>query len=364
MVFRDMTQRQQAEASLRARVNQQEVVARLGLRALEGGDLQSLMQEVAAQLAETIRTEYVEILELMPDGKTLLLRAGVGWHAGLVGTSTVDAGADSQGGFTLLANEPVIVEDLRTETRFNGSWLLKQHQVVSGMSVVIGGKEGAWGALGADTQQRRSFTMDDIHFLQSLANLLASAISREEVERAEREQRVFGEALRDTAEALTTTLDLGQVLDRILENVGRVVPHDAADIMLVEGDSARLVRYRGYEDYRLTEKLVDLKLPLNNTATLKEMISTGAPLLINETHAYNGWVKLPGMEWLRAYLSVPLIVDGQIKGFLNVSSTSPNFFTPEQKFRLEAFAAQATLAIRSAELYAAAQRNGHEPRAS
>src|SRR6202007_3440268 len=84
----------------------------------------------------------VKILELVPGGAELLLRAGIGWQAGLVGTATVSTGRDTQAGYTLAAGRPVIVEDLASETRFTGASLLHEHGVVSGIAAPIAGRDG------------------------------------------------------------------------------------------------------------------------------------------------------------------------------------------------------------------------------
>jgi PAS domain S-box-containing protein len=130
--------------------------------------------------------EYCKVLELLPDGSALRLVAGVGWQEGLVGQTTVSGDRDSQAGFTLLCRDPVIVEDLRTETRFTGPALLRDHGVVSGLSVIIGEADKPFGVLGAHTARRRVFTPDDVNLLQSVANILAVAIQRK---RAEEELR-------------------------------------------------------------------------------------------------------------------------------------------------------------------------------
>lgn len=183
----DITERKRMEEELRARVRQQAVVAELGQRALGGADLSLLMDEAVARTAETLAVEYCKVLELLPGGEALLLRSGVGWQEGLVGQATVGSGSDSQAGYTLLSDEPVIVEDLRTETRFNGPPLLFAHGVVSGMSVIIQGEGRPWGVLGAHTRKRRIFTRDDVNFLRAVANVLAAAIERKQVEEALRE---------------------------------------------------------------------------------------------------------------------------------------------------------------------------------
>jgi PAS domain S-box-containing protein len=170
------------EENLRVRERQQATIADLGQRALSGIDLQDLMEEAAGLLASTLAVQYTEILELLPGDKQLLLRAGAGWKEGYAGLATVDAGTDSQGGYTLLTGGPVIVEDLPGETRFNGSPLLKEHGAVSGFTVIIQGRERPFGVLGVHAATRREFSLDDVDFLQSAATVLAMAIERKGME--------------------------------------------------------------------------------------------------------------------------------------------------------------------------------------
>src|SRR3972149_822679 len=145
------------------------------------------MDEAVSLVAQILGVEYCKILELHPDGNALLLRAGVGWKEGYVGHATVGTGTESQAGYTLLSNEPVIVEDLITETRFSGPPLLHDHGVVSGISTIIYGKNHPFGVLGAHTTTRRTFTKDDAHFLQAVANVIAEAIERKRTEEVLRE---------------------------------------------------------------------------------------------------------------------------------------------------------------------------------
>ncbi|MBI3780407.1 MAG: PAS domain S-box protein, partial [candidate division NC10 bacterium] len=187
LVFAQILQR---EETLNVHARQQAAVAALGQRALARTDLSILMNDAVALVAHTLDVEFCKVLELLPDGTALLLRAGVGWKDGSVGSATVGAGTDSQAGYTLLSNEPVIVEDLRTEPRFSGPPLLRDHGVVSGMSVIIPGADRPFGVLGAHTTRRRTFTTDESHFLQAVANVLATAVERKRAEEALREMNV------------------------------------------------------------------------------------------------------------------------------------------------------------------------------
>jgi diguanylate cyclase (GGDEF)-like protein/PAS domain S-box-containing protein len=186
-VQRDITSRKQAEQEVRAYARASAVVAELGQQALAGIELATLMERAVTLVAQTLEVKYCQILELMPGGSTLLLRAGVGWQEGLVGSAIVAANGRSQAGYTLLVGEPVIVQDLRIETRFAGTPLLHNHRIVSGMSVIVHGSTQPFGVLSAHTSKHRRFTSDEVNFMQAVANVLATAIERKQAEVALRE---------------------------------------------------------------------------------------------------------------------------------------------------------------------------------
>jgi GAF domain-containing protein len=177
-----------AEKELRARKRQQSAAADLGNLVLSGIVEDDLFQAAAARVADTLEVDATGVLELLPGGAALLLRAGVGWREGLIGRATLGSGLESHAGYALERNEPVIIADLRTEKRFRPPPLLRDHGMISGVSVLIRGDGVPFGVLGAYTKSRRTFTADDVHFLQSVANVLALAHRRrrEEIARQQR----------------------------------------------------------------------------------------------------------------------------------------------------------------------------------
>lgn len=183
LMIRDISHRQQAEHSLRAHARQQATVAKLGQRALEGIELAALFDEAVALVAETLEVGHSTILELMPNSHAFLVTSGVGWHPGIVGCAMIGAQPNSQAGYTLRSASPVVFEDLRVDPRFSSSPMLHNHRIVSGMSVVIPGAGGQpFGVLGAYTRHLRRFSEDDVHFLQAIANVLATAIERKQAD--------------------------------------------------------------------------------------------------------------------------------------------------------------------------------------
>lgn len=171
----NVTERVESETRLKRQFAQQQAVARFGRFALEDNDLQAVMDEAVTIARDELDVPLTKILQFSDSAEDLVLRAGCGWREGLVGKGRVGIERESQAGFTLLQKEPVIVTDLRTETRFDGPQLLWDHGVVGGMSVTIAGTgERPFGVFGVHTQERRTFETFDVEFLQALANIVAN----------------------------------------------------------------------------------------------------------------------------------------------------------------------------------------------
>ncbi|KEF41594.1 MAG: hypothetical protein ER33_10495 [Cyanobium sp. CACIAM 14] len=194
-VARDITERKQIQESLRVHARQQAAVAELGQMALAQTDLAAVMERAVTLVAESLGVDYVKVLELLPDGRGFLLRAGVGWSQGLVGEAMVELDSHTPSGYSLSAGETVTVENLTTDPRFRGSSLLRDHQIVSGMTVVIHGSDHPFGVLGAYTSRQRGFSQDDVNFLQAIAHILATAIRRRSAEQALEESEAEFRAL-------------------------------------------------------------------------------------------------------------------------------------------------------------------------
>ena len=186
----EVTDRVEYQRELEERIRQQEAVATLGQRALALDDLDDLFAEAARLVADTLDNDYCKVLDLDCDAEDLLLRQGVGWDDGIVGSASVSAVEDgSQAAYTLRTEGPVVVEDLSTETRFHGPDLLTDHGVRSGISTIIGPPESPWGILGTHDTEPANLSDHDAAFVQSIANVLASSIERDRREREVDRQR-------------------------------------------------------------------------------------------------------------------------------------------------------------------------------
>ena len=165
-------------------------------------------------------------------------------------------------------------------------------------------------------------------------------------------QRRLAEVLRDTAMAVTLSLDLDAVLDLIIANLQRVIINPTFNLMLVEDDCAHIVRQHGYGGYEQAEGSKEPELlVISDVYTLRTMKETGQPLIIQDTETDPNWTSVPGQDWLRSYLGVPIALGGDIGGFINLDSALPQSFNERDTGPVMAFAAQAGLALRNARLF-------------
>ncbi len=208
----DITERKRTEAALQVRERQQAAIATFGQHAIAMANLDAVMDEAAALVVQTLEVERSKVIELLPEGDRFLVRAGVGWKAGTVGQATMSAGPETHAGTSLRSGRPVVVADTRSDTRFHTPALLVEHGIVSTMSVVIHARKRPFGVLEADAAHLRTFSRDDVYFLQAVANVLTAAIER----------KVFEDQLaQERAEAARL-----EELDRLRRNFVLSVSHE------------------------------------------------------------------------------------------------------------------------------------------
>jgi PAS domain S-box-containing protein len=179
---------------------------------------------------------------------------------------------------------------------------------------------------------------------------------RERLLQAERERRTNAEILCQAATALTSTLRYEEVLDRILDQVSGLVTHEAANIMLVDGNVARVFRWRGYAQFKAQGSITSQAFQITDTPTLREMQKTGWPLVIPNVEDCDEWVQLPHTKWIKSYAGTPILDQHQrVVGFLNLNSASPGFFNQADGELLQALVNQAAIALENAQVYAEAR---------
>jgi diguanylate cyclase (GGDEF)-like protein/PAS domain S-box-containing protein len=192
---------------------------------------------------------------------------------------------------------------------------------------------------------------DDKGQVQGGIGIVEDITDRKKAEDAEHNQRILSEVLRDSAAALNSTLDLDQVFDCILSNIGRVVACDTVDIMLIDGqNTGKIVRHKGFSGLDLITEPEETLFEGTGASYFLRLMAMEAPFIISDTQLHPDWIQDRNMLQIRSYAGIPIRLKGKVIGFIDLGSFTPGFYQPEHVERLQAFADQAAIAITNAQL--------------
>ncbi len=233
--------------------------------------------------------------------------------------------------------------------------LLNQSQSVAWIPLKAGAK--VVGALGISDDQSRPFSAGEVEFLQAIGNVIGVAVEN---------ARLFGQtksslerirALHEIAMAISSTLDLHDVLDLLLEQIDCVLPYSATTVRLLNAENGKLeaaaCRNIDKEEWR-TES--------SGGGLPRWVIEKKSPLVVSnvQTDPRVRDARFFCKHGLVSYLGVPLIARDVIFGVLSFYTREECEFTGEQVEFLSALASQAAMAIHNSQLYEQTRRQAEE----
>ncbi|MDY7075512.1 MAG: GAF domain-containing protein [Chloroflexota bacterium] len=206
-----------------------------------------------------------------------------------------------------------------------------------------------------------TFDEQQMEIVQQVADQLAVVIEHTRLFEAEQRRRREAETLRQTALALTTSLDRNQVIEHILIQLRQVVPYATASVQLLArsetGQSDRLEIVGGHGFPNL-EGVLGVSFPTDGNNPNSDVIHRKAPLIIKDVRAtaYETFQRIPRARHIRSWLGVPMLVGERLVGMIALDEQEVDFYTEEHTRLAEAFAAQAAIAIENARLFEQAQQ--------
>ena len=229
-------------------------------------------------------------------------------------------------------------------------------EVRSELAVPVRVGDRVIGVLNVESREVNAFDEEDIAFYTAIAGQLGVALENARLYREERRRRQEAETLYRAVQALTTTLDLQEVLGRILTELRQVVPYDSASVQLLEEGVLKIIDGRGFPDLdALPGFVIDPRKEDNPNARVLE---SRAPVILEDAPAtYEAFHPPPHADiGIRAWMGVPLLFGDRVIGMLTLDKREPGFYTEEHARLAMAFAAQAAIAIENARLYRRLER--------
>jgi len=196
---------------------------------------------------------------------------------------------------------------------------------------------------------------DEAGNLAGIVVVAKDVTERERLMAAEREERLMAQALCETSSALSGSLEYEAVLDSILAGVGKVVPHESANVMVLEDGVARILRHDGYESLHMAEWLEQNRPHIDAYPLFTWMNQMESAMVVPDTRECDVWAGISEMAWVRSYVGAPIRLEGEVIGFLNVADRKPGCFDADDGARLQAFADQIAVAIKNARLFGRVQ---------
>lgn len=215
------------------------------------------------------------------------------------------------------------------------------------------------GILTVDNRSANSYDGDTAETVMAFASQAAIAIENTRLFEAERSARERAEALREAAQVVGSTLSLGQVINGVLEQLARVLPHDASCVILMEDGLAHVRPGRGYENFIDTSDLENIVFD-SSAETIQYVFEHAKPLMIPDTSVEPGWITTPLSQFTRSWLGVPLRVRDQVIGLFSLDRMQVGGFSDEEISLAQVFATHTAAAIENARLYETAEKRAAE----
>ncbi len=173
----DVTEHVRTRRAAEALARRQAAVTALAQRALGGAPLDEVMQAATDTVAGALGAVRASLLELQPDG-SFHVRAATGWGSVRRAGMKLTGEAAALASYTVQAGESVVMVDAGAETRFAVSPEQRSAGVTSGVSVLVSGRRRPFGVLGALSQRACAFTGEDVHLMELVASIVATAVTR------------------------------------------------------------------------------------------------------------------------------------------------------------------------------------------
>jgi PAS domain S-box-containing protein len=244
------------------------------------------------------------------------------------------------------SGESIVISDTYKDPR----WVVFDETawVKSNLIIPICLRDRILGVLRLDSDSVSQFSIEDAQRLQPLTNAAAIALENAQLFEAEARRRREAETLREATAALTSALDLKQVLDNILIQLEKVIPYNSASVLLLQGENLHVVAGQGFEN---VEQIIGYSYPVVDDALFSEMQQTRWPLYLSDAQTdprYSGWGD-PGQ--VRGWMGVPLIVRDRVIGYLMLNGGQVAVYGETEASLAQAFANQAAVAIDNARLF-------------
>ncbi len=349
-VVDDVTASKQAEKALQRQLKELTTLHNIARGGIQVNTIDELVELVTQEVGNTFYPDNFGVLLLSENGKELKVHSS---YRGLTSSvSTVVLCEKCVSGQVILSGKPRRIVNVRAEP----DYVEVTMDIRSELCVPIKTGGESLGVINAESKQIGFFSDDDERMLVTIAGQMAVSIGRLRLFNLERQRRQEAETLRQATAALSTSLDLDQVLESILTSLKQVVHYDSASVFLLEGDHLII---RIVDGNIKAGKLLGRSFPATDPL-FQEVKAKCMPIILDDASAnphFEGW---GDTKIVRGWMSVPLITRGVVIGVITLDNYQFAAYSQEAASMAQAFAHQAAAAIENARLFKGIQSSLEE----
>jgi PAS domain S-box-containing protein len=332
--YRDVTTRKNADYILERQIAELTILHSVALVETTSKSIDELILSATKIISETLHPDNCGVLLLNEEGNALTPHFS---YFGTNNEAVLNAIPITMGvcGRVIQTGKSIRIN----ETFQNEFYVKSSEGIHSELCVPISIDSKVVGVLNIESKTRDAYTETDERLLNTIAGGLANAIERLQLFEHEKKLHKQAETLREATAALTESLDIEVIYEKILSVGAVLVEYTSASIELTNGNYIEIVAQRGLpDDFDYIGKPYELKPEKWNK-------DIWLPVIIPDAQNDTRFVKFPKTEYIRSWMGIPLIAQGKLIGFLNFDSDKVNFFKEEDAALLQTFANQAAVAI-------------------
>lgn len=335
--------------STKRQVDELKTLQTLTALASMADDEEKLFTQATAIIEKTFFADNFGILLVNTSGTRLVVHSS--FHKGECNTAfssiSVDKGV---AGYVFRTGEVVRSGDVSKNQHF----VRVDTDSCSELCVPMRANGRILGVINAESAKPNLYTAEDERLLSTVADQLAMAIVKIRLLAQEKQHQRETETLRLAGNALVASLDLNDVLESILVEMEKLVDFDSASALLLEDEMVLIAAGRGFSS-ELEQNLIGCRFPIGESLAIT-MVQGGYPVAIDDIRAEPSFHFWGGVTYIRGWLAAPLIVRGEVIGFLTADSRQIGAYGEREQQIIQAFANQAAIAIANAHLYEAERR--------
>jgi signal transduction histidine kinase len=347
-VGREKQELQATRTELLQRTQQLATVADVGRAVTSSLDLQALLRVLVKLMMEAFGFYGVNVWMLTEPPDAVQLKAGLspeGEDFSQVETD-LEIGRDNsitavcKSGEYWICNTIQPADDLPLRNRFPEA----RAQLVLPLKVA----HKNVGALEILSKQEDAFTDEDITLLRSLSDQVTIAIRNATLYEEAQARRHFAETLYEIGRVLSSTIQLDEVLEMILQQLNEIVPADRSAVMLRDGEELEFVATRGFPE---TAQVNHTRLRLLPESIYGQVFTTQRPLALPDVSLNPDWHQAEDLSQARSWMGVPLIRSNQVIGMISLSRQTLLPYSFSEVTLAQTFAGQAAIALENARIY-------------